>query len=165
MIGLGSAIGSGMKIGASIFGGIAASKAIKNMRNNINAARTENQNWYNRRYNEDATQRADAQSLLTNTQELLRRNNQNAAASQAVMGGTDESVAQAKAAGNNTLADTISKINDSAVAEKNSIESQYRTQDNAYMNQLNQLEQQKAESIKGAVNGVADAASSMTSKF
>lgn len=162
MLGAGSLIGAGMKAGASIFGGIAASKAIKNIKNNINTARTENANWYNRRYNEDATQRADAQSLLTQTRDILRNQNQNAAAARAVMGGTDESVAQSKAAANDTLAKTISNIDSSAEASKNQIESQYRAQDNTYMNQLNNLEQQKANSISQAVNGVADAASSVS---
>lgn len=37
--------------------------------------RRKNQDWYDRRYNEDATQRADAQAMLTRTAEAIRQRN------------------------------------------------------------------------------------------
>lgn len=68
---LGSIIGAGVGAAASIFGGISASKAIKKMKANLEAQRKKNQDWYDQRYNEDATQRADAQRILTKQRRLF----------------------------------------------------------------------------------------------
>lgn len=97
-------IGAAVGAAGSIFGGIAASKAIKKQKRMIQSQLKENQDWYDRRYNEDATQKADAQALLTQTEESIKNRNRAAAGAQAVMGGTDESVAAAKAANNKALA-------------------------------------------------------------
>lgn len=162
---IGSMVGSGLKIGSSIFGGINATRAMNKVRDNLKAARTENQNWYNRRYNEDATQRADAQSLLNNTRELLMRKAQNAAATNAVMGGTDEAAALDKADSNDTLANTIDKINTAADARKDRIESDYRTTDADYQAKLNDLELNKAKAINEAVNTAANTAGDIAQNF
>ena len=103
-------IGSAIGAAGSIFGGIKASKAMKKAKRNVEAQRQKNQDWYDRRYNEDATQRADAQRILTQTEESIKQRNKQAAGSAAVMGGTDESVAAAKAANNQALADATSQI-------------------------------------------------------
>lgn len=154
-------IGSAIGAAGSIFGGISASKAMKRAKENVEAQRQKNQDWYDRRYNEDATQRADAQRILTQTEESIKQRNKQAAGSAAVMGGTDESVAAAKAANNQALADATSQIAANAEARKDNIEATYMAKDNAFVEQLNQLEQGKAQAIGQAVQGVANAASSM----
>lgn len=111
-------IGSAIGAAGSIFGGISASKAMKRAKKNVEAQRQKNQDWYDRRYNEDATQRADAQRILTQTEESIKQRNKQAAGSAAVMGGTDESVAAAKAANNQALADATSQIAANAEAGK-----------------------------------------------
>lgn len=162
---LGSAIGGALGIGASIFGGISASKAMKKVKRNIEGQMKDNQNWYDRRYNEDATQRADAQRILTMTQESIRNRNRQAAGAQAVMGGTEESVAAAKAANNQVLADATSQIAVNGERRKDQIESQYM-QTKADLNEkLNNLEQAKAGAISQAVQGVAQAGSNMANVF
>lgn len=95
---IGSIAGGALGAAGSIFGGIKASKAMRRAKKNIEAQKQANQNWYDRRYNEDATQRADAQRILAKTEESIRNRNKQAAGAQAVMGGTDESTAAAKAA-------------------------------------------------------------------
>lgn len=154
-------IGSAIGAAGSIFGGISASKAMKRAKKNVEAQRQKNQDWYDRRYNEDATQRTDAQRILTQTEESIKQRNKQAAGSAAVMGGTDESVAAAKAANNQALADATSQIAANAEARKDNIEATYMANDNAFVEQLNQLEQGKAQAIGQAVQGVANAASSM----
>lgn len=154
-------IGSAIGAAGSIFGGIKASKAMKKAKANIEAQRQKNQDWYDRRYNEDATQRADAQRILTQTEESIKQRNKQAAGTQAVMGGTDESVAAAKAANNQALADATSQIAANAEARKDNIEATYMANDNAYAEQLNQLEQGKANAISGAVKGLNGAAGNM----
>lgn len=162
---IGSIIGGAMKIGGSIFGGISASRSAKRQKQAVEAQRQKNQDWYDRRYNEDATQRADAQRILTMTEESIKNRNKQAAGSAAVMGGTEESVAAAKAANNQALADATSQIAASAEARKDNIEATYLKNDNAYMEQLNAIEQGKQASISQAVQGVADTGSSIAGMF
>lgn len=154
-------IGSAIGAAGSIFGGITASKAMKKAKRNVEAQRQKNQDWYDRRYNEDATQRADAQRILTQTEESIKQRNKAAAGSAAVMGGTDESVAAAKEANNKALADATSQIAADAEARKDNIEATYMQNDNALVEQLNAIEQGKANAISGAVQGVTNAVSQM----
>ncbi len=154
-------IGSAVGAAGSIFGGISASKAMNKMKKNIEAQRKSNQDWYDRRYNEDATQRADAQRILAQTEQSIKNRNQQAAGAQAVMGGTEESTAAAKAANNQALADATSQIAVNADARKDKIEQTYQQNEANYANQLNQIEKGKAQGIASAVQGVASAASSM----
>lgn len=154
-------IGSAIGAVGSIFGGISASKAMKKAKRNIEAQRQKNQDWYDRRYNEDATQRADAQRILTQTEESIKQRNKAAAGSAAVMGGTDESVAAAKAANNQALADATSQIAANADARKDNIEATYMQNDNAFAEKLNELETGKARAISGAVQGLTNAAASI----
>lgn len=154
-------IGSAIGAAGSIFGGISASKAMKKAKKNVEAQRKKNQDWYDQRYNEDATQRADAQRILTQTEESIKNRNRQAAGAAAVMGGTDESVAAAKAANNEALADATSQIAAAADARKDNIEATYLANDNAFVNQINEFEIGKANAISSAVQGVANAAASM----
>lgn len=158
---IGSLIGAGISAAGSIFGGIQASKAMKQVKSNIQDQRNKNQNWYDRRYNEDATQRADAQAVINKTEESIRERNRQAAGAQAVMGGTQESVAAAKAANNAALASTMSNIAAEGDRRKDAIESQYMERDNALQGQLNQMEINKAGAITQAVKGLTGAASSL----
>lgn len=165
MFGLGSLIGGAMKIGGSIFGGIKASQAMKQVEKNLNQQMQDNQNWYDRRYNEDATQRADAQRMLTMTMDAIRDRNRAAAGTQAVMGGTEESVAATKAANANALADTAAQIAVAGANRKDNVENQYLTRKGAINDKLNNLQTQKANNIINAVNGVSSAASDIAGSF
>lgn len=158
---VGSLVGAGMSAVGSIFGGIKASRAAKKAKRNIEAQQRDNQNWYDRRYNEDATQRGDAQRLLTMTEESIRNRNRAAAGTQAVMGGTEESVAAAKEANNSALSDAVSGINAAADARKDAIEQQYMSRKDQLQGQLNQIEQGRAQSIATATAGVLGAAGSV----
>lgn len=154
-------IGAAVGAAGSIFGGIAASKAIKKQKRMIQNQLKENQDWYDRRYNEDATQKADAQALLTQTEESIKNRNRAAAGAQAVMGGTDESTAAAKAANNKALTDAVSNINAAAVQQKSDIENKYLDTKSNLNSQLQNLEGQKAQAISQAIQGVSGAASAM----
>lgn len=153
--------GAGIGALASIFGGIASAKAMKDATKKIEQQREDNKSWYNQRYNEDATQRADAQSMLTKTQEALKQQNKNAAGTQAVMGGTQETVAAQKQAGANTMANATSQIAVAGANRKDNIESTYRTKDDNYNSQLVNMDTQRANAIQTAAGQLATAASSM----
>ena len=162
---IGSIVGAGLSAVGSIFGGISASKAMKKVKKNLQAQKQANQDWYDRRYNEDATQRADAQCILTKTEESIKNRNRQAAGAQAVMGGTEESVAAAKAANNQALADATSQIAVNAEARKEQIEQTYQQKDAQISDALNNLEINKAQAISSAVQGVAQAGAGIAGAF
>ncbi|WP_288717527.1 hypothetical protein [uncultured Duncaniella sp.] len=162
---IGSIVGAGLSAVGSIFGGISASKAMKKVKKNLQAQKQANQDWYDRRYNEDATQRADAQRILTKTEESIKNRNRQAAGAQAVMGGTEESVAAAKAANNQALADATSQIAVNAEARKEQIEQTYQQKDAQISDALNNLEINKAQAISSAVQGVAQAGAGIAGAF
>ena len=154
---LGGAIGAGLGAVGSIFGGIAASKAMKNVKNNINAQRSANRDWYDRRYNEDATQRAEAVAAVNRVEQGIRERNRQAAGTQAVMGGTEESTAATKAANNQAVAEATAAIAVNGDRRKDAIETQFQAKEEALQSQLNDLERQKAGNVAQAIQGVAQA--------
>lgn len=161
---IGSIAGGALGAAGSI-GGISASKAMRRVKKNLQAQKEANQNWYDRRYNEDATQRADAQRILTQTEESIRNRNRQAAGAQAVMGGTDESTAAAKAANAQALADATSQIAVNAENRKDQIEQTYQQRDSQINEALNNLEINKAQAISQAVQGVAKAGAGIAGAF
>lgn len=162
---IGSIAGGALGAAGSIFGGISASKAMRRVKKNLQAQKEANQNRYDRRYNEDATQRADAQRILTQTEESIRNRNRQAAGAQAVMGGTDESTAAAKAANAQALADATSQIAVNAENRKDQIEQTYQQRDSQINEALNNLEINKAQAISQAVQGVAKAGAGIAGAF
>ena len=68
----GAVIGAAIGAASSIYGGWKASQAMKNIQDNIDKQQQENKDWFDRRYNEDATQRADAQRILQMTEESIK---------------------------------------------------------------------------------------------
>jgi hypothetical protein len=160
---IGALIGAGLGVAGSIFGGLSASKAMKKARQGVKSQRQKNQDWYDRNYNEDATQRASAQAVLTKTEEAIKSRNRAAAGRAAVTGGSEESVAAEKQANADIMANAVSTITENDEKRKDAIEQQYQQRDADYQAQLNNIEVGKAQSIGQAVAGVASAAGSIGS--
>lgn len=159
--------GAALKGIGSIAGNIIASrkarKAEKEQQQMIADAKQSNQDWYDREYNIDSTQRADAQRLLTMTNEAIKSRNKSAAGSAAVGGATEESVAAEKEINAQTLADTASTINAQGEARKEQVEQQYQQRNDALDNEKLTLAQQtaanKQANIANAISGISEAAS------
>ena len=161
----GSAIGAGLSAIGSIFGGSAASKAMRNVKKNLNERIDSNRNWFDRRYNEDATQRADAQRILAKTEEMIKNRNRAAAGAAAVNGGTSEAVVAQMAMNNEAFADTASRISAEGDRRKDTIESQYLGREDALQSELRDLERQKAANVAAATQGVIEAGSKIGDLF
>lgn len=146
--------------GAAIYGGARSAGIMKRIRKQLDEQRQTNQNWYDQRYNEDATQRADAQRMLAKTEEAFRSRNKQAQATAAVMGGTEESVAAEKAANAQAMADATGQITVNAEARKDAIEQQYQQNDQQLLAQIQAAETQRANNIQQAARGVQDAMAS-----
>ena len=160
---LGGIIGGAAGALGGIFGGISKNKMIKKLQSMVNEQKRENQDWYDRRYNEDSTQRADAQALLTRTAEQIRQRNQAAAGSAAVMGGTEESVAATKAANAQAMADATSQIAVAGEQRKDQIENQYIQRKNELNAKLQELEAGKVDGFQMASNAIGGAANGFAS--
>ena len=150
-------LGGAAGIAGGIFGGMSTSKAMKKVKNNLQDQKRTNQDWYDQRYNEDATQRADAQAILARTEAAIKSRNRAASGAAAVIGGTEESVAATKEANRQDLADATATIAINGARRKDSIEAQYQAKEEALQSQLNDLERQKAGNVAQAAMGVAQA--------
>ena len=162
---LGRIIGGAVGAAGSIFGGISASKAMKKVKNNLLRQQQQNRDWYDQRYNEDATQRADAQRILSLTQQAIRQRNREAAGAQAVMGGTPESLAATNAANSQTIAQATSHIAAAGDSRKDQIEQAYQQREGQLQGQLNDVEINKAKAMAEAVQGVAQAGAGIAGLF
>lgn len=152
-----SIISSALGGAAGIFGAVKAGQAMNAIRKNLKQQQAENQAWYNQRYNEDATQRADAQRILTMTEEAIKNRNRQSAATAAVMGGTEESVAAAKAANAQAMSDAAAQIAIAGDKRKDTIESQYQQRNAELNSQLNELNLKKAQNAASAAQVASDA--------
>ena len=169
---IGAVIGSALGVAAQIYGGLEAAKASKKAAKiaedshrrklaMLEQRGNDNESWYNRNYYGDATQRADAQRILTQTAEQIRERNRAAAGAAAVGGGTEESVAATKAANAKAMADATSRIAAAGEARKDEIDSQYNSRKDAiadarlaeegsYAKELGNIERERAKTIAGA---------------
>lgn len=166
-------ISGAIAAGTAIYGGISKSNAARRQKRAEEAElareRAENRNWYNRRYYEDGTQRADVQQILQTakshymdmTNALIGRN--------AVMGGSNASVAAAKEKANQAYASMVSNAAARAEARKDSVENSYRTTENQLGRQQRSMDRYYGEAqqqaIDTAVTGLGNAASSAISTF
>lgn len=158
---IGALIGAGLGLASSIAGGIANRKARRKQEQMLAQQQRENQAWYDRRYNEDPTKRADTVRLLTQMQEQIKNRNRAAKGRQAVMSGTEDSTTAVKEANNKTLADTTSQIVASNEARKDAIERQYQQNKRSIQGQQMQMEAEKSADTANAVAGVAGTAANI----
>ena len=158
---IGALIGAGLGLASSIAGGIANRKSRRKQEQMLAQQQRENQAWYDRRYNEDATKRADTVRLLTQMQEQIKNRNIAAKGRQAVMGGTEDSTTAVKEANNKTLADTTSQIVAANEARKDAIEQQYQRNKRSIQGQQMQMEAEKSADTANVVTGVAGTAANI----
>ncbi len=158
---IGTLIGAGLGLASSIAGGIANRKARKKQEQMLAQQQRDNQAWYDRKYNEDPTKRADTLRLLTQMQEQIRNRNRAAKGRQAVMGGTEDSTTAVKEANNKTLADTTSQIVAANEARKDAIERQYQQNKRSILGQQMQMEAEKSADTANVAAGVAGTAANI----
>ena len=158
---IGALISAGLGLASSIAGGIANRKARRKQEQMLAQQQRENQAWYDRRYNEDPTKRADTVRLLTQMQEQIKNRNRAAKGRQAVMGGTEDSTTAVKEANNKTLADTTSQIVAANEARKDAIEQQYQRNKRSIQGQQMQMEAEKSADTANVVEGLAGTAANI----
>lgn len=158
---IGAGLGIAGSIGSAILGGSAASKAAKQANKLIQQQQRDNQAWYDRRYNEDYSQTAEAQNLMNYAREQAEKQFRRAEGAAAVTGATEESVARAKRDANEMLSQTASNIAAQGTARKDAIEQQYLNTKNGLTQQQVQNLQQKAHNISAAAGQASSAFGSL----
>ena len=145
-----SLIGGGISVLGSVAGAIGSAQQMKKARKDLADQRSKNQAWYDKEYNTDYTQRADAQAVLNRTKEMADANRRRARNMGVVAGATDEAVAMENEASNKMVSDTMGAINQSADAYKQNIQGQYRQAEQGLDNMEYNSHVQQAQQIAAA---------------
>ncbi len=158
---LGSIIGGALKVGGTIFGGASAARKAREARRNLESAIHDNENWYAMRYNEDMTARADAMRVLNESERRLKERTRQAAASAAVTGKTNESVAADKAQAAQTMADATAQIAAAGADRKDKVEATYLSRKDSLNEALRNTLNDQAKAVQKAAAGTGDTAGSI----
>jgi hypothetical protein len=143
---LGAATGA---IGAGI-SALGGARAAREKRRELAKRERENNAWYDQRYNELGTERADAQAALSAMRAAQAQRMQTARGASAVMGASAGSVAAEKNAANMAMGQTIGQINAGAEAYKQGIENTYLQKKDDISNQRLNMYEQQAQSLAAA---------------
>lgn len=147
----GALIGAGVSLLSSVIGGAQASIYAEKAEKELKSQRQLNEDWYRRRYNEDYTQTAEAQRLMTQAKDLAKEQIQSAIGRQAVMGGTTE-VDNARKQAGDIVSDTFVDLAVEGSRRKDAIESQYLQRDAQFSKQYQDMYNQRAASSTAAAN-------------
>lgn len=156
---IGALIGAGLSAVSSIVGGIAARKERDKARRMMQQQLRENQASYNTQYFSDPTQRGDFKRLLAETDKRLKQRTQAARGTQAMMGGTEDSVAAVREGNNEVLANATGNMVASNEARKDAIRNNYESRKAAIQGQIIQDQYNQANDIARTVQGVAQVGS------
>ena len=154
---IGSLIGAGVGVLGSVAGAIGSARKMKQAGQMLNEQEAANKTWYDKEYNTDYTQRADAQAIINKTRELANENRKRARNMAVVAGATDESVAMENEASNEMVANTMGNINQAADAYKQSVQGQYRATQQQIDQQQYNNKIAEAQNISNAASGVSKA--------
>lgn len=154
---IGALIGAAVAIGGSIMSSRASKKAAERQQAELDTQKREERNWYDRRYNEDYTQTATAQSLLTKARQFADDSYRRAAGAAKVGGASTESAALAKQAGNKVVADVMGNIAAQGDARRDALDMQHMQAQKEFANQQMQIYQQQAAASQAAGNGIMSA--------
>lgn len=152
-----SAIGAGVGLASSLFGGISASKAAREAEKRQRRQEAKENAWYTRRYNEDYVDTAAGQNLVRRAKDYAREQWKRAAGAQAVAGGTDAATAMAKEAGNKMVGDTIANIAATDQARKDNVDNMHRQAQEKFAQMDMNRELQRAQNITNAAQSASNA--------
>ena len=152
-----TAIGAGVGLASSLFGGISASKAAREAERRQRAQEAKEDAWYNRRYNEDYVDTAAGQNLVRRAKDYAKEQWRKAAGAQAVAGGTDAATQMAKDAGNKMVGDTIANIAATDQGRKAQVDNMHRQAEAQFAQMDMNREMQRAQNITNAAQNASNA--------
>ena len=144
-------------LGGAIYGGIKSGKLNRQAEAILQQQKKDNQHWYDVKMASDYTQRADVQAAIKKQRELLNEQYERARATNAVVGGTDESLALQKQAANQSLSQTATDVASRAADYKDKVESNYMARKVGLEDQERLNLQQRAAATSQAASQVVNA--------
>jgi hypothetical protein len=150
-----------MQIGGAAMSAIAGARAYRNQMKNLRQQERENRNWYDRRYNENATERADSVALNEQAKQHFAERMAQHQGTAAVMGGTNAQLAAEKNAEAAGYANIQAQRQQMADTRKDTIENKFLANKSNIQNQMLAMEQQRAQGIQAAASQMAQAGSDM----
>ena len=121
-------------LASGIFGGIKSAKAAREQQRLINKQESKNNAWYNRNYYQNYMESAEAQAAMKRVENTLKKQNQEARATAAVMGSTPEAAAAQQQANNEILDNTATGLAAQATQRKMQVDAANQQNQNAILN-------------------------------
>lgn len=121
-------------LASGIFGGIKSAKAAREQQRLINEQESKNNAWYNRNYYQNYMESAEAQAAMKRVENTLKKQNQEARATAAVMGSTPEAAAAQQQANNEILDNTATGLAAQATQRKTQVDAANQQNQNAILN-------------------------------
>lgn len=121
-------------LASGIFGGIKSAKAACEQQRLINEQESKNNAWYNRNYYQNYMESAEAQAAMKRVENTLKKQNQEARATAAVMGSTPEAAAAQQQANNEILDNTATGLAAQATQRKMQVDAANQQNQNAILN-------------------------------
>lgn len=149
---IGAAIGAGVSLATSIFGGSKAAKQRKKMERYLNQQDTDNKAWYNANALSDYTQRSDTQNLMRQLRDTMGKQNKIAANTAVVTGATPEQQAVQQEQSNKVISDTFANIGSMGQQWKDGVTDKYLARKDNIAQQRMGMMGQKAQSYENLMN-------------
>lgn len=121
-------------LASGIFGGIKSAKAAREQQRLINEQESKNNAWYNRNYYQNYMESAEAQAAMKRVENTLKKQNQEARATAAVMGSTPEAAVAQQQANNEILDNTATGLDAQATQRKMQVDAANQQNQNAILN-------------------------------
>lgn len=131
---IGAILGAVGGLASGIFGGIKSAKAAREQQRLINEQESKNNAWYNRNYYQNYMESAEAQAAMKRVENTLKKQNQEARATAAVMGSTPEAAAAQQQANNEILDNTATGLAAQATQRKMQVDAANQQNQNAILN-------------------------------
>ena len=154
-------IGGALGAVGSIFGGISRNRMLRKQMDMVRDQQAASHSYYDKEINKDWLQSAAAQSMLTRALEDARGRARAAAGTRAVTGGSEESVASAKAAELSGLSNATAGIAVAGESRADTLKNARHAEDLATAEELRKLEGQKAGVLDIANGALAGAAAGL----
>lgn len=152
---------AGIGAGLSALGG---ARAARRKRRELAKREADNNAWYDQRYNELGTERADAQAALSAMRAAQAQRMSSARGASAVMGASAGSVAAEKNAANQAMGQTIGQINANNENNKMAIENTYLQKKDDISNQRLNMYEQQSQNLAAAGSQLSSLGAGMMGK-
>jgi len=117
-----SAIGAGASLANGIYGMFKSADAVKKQKRLINQQEAKNNAWYERNYYQNYLDSSESKAAIKRVEDTMRRRNQEAQATAAVTGGTQENVLAQQANDQQLMSDTVANLAARSDAKKEQVD-------------------------------------------